>query len=373
MLDVPRQWDARAVGRVVAVLSGTTGEDQVAVRSAGVFGCRMDQAPADGPGRGWLPEAAGTVLITGGTGGIGAQVARWLAGRGAGHLLLVSRRGPDAPGAAGLRGELEDAGVKVTIAACDVADRQALANLVAGLPVEYPLSSVFHTAGVLDNGPITELTSARIDALFAPKADAALHLHELTRELELSAFVLFSSGAGVWGSAGQAGYAAANAFLDALAEQRRAEGLAATAVAWGPWAAAGMLLQEADAQDALRRRGVTAMAPALAVSALQRALDLDDTAVTVADIDWARFGQTFTAVRPSPFIDALPAETTPPAAEPRTARRRTCGAPRLSDRRRTGPLLTELVGLHAAVVLGLRRPPPLSNPGVPSRRRALTR
>ncbi|MFJ2116693.1 type I polyketide synthase, partial [Streptomyces sp. NPDC087850] len=270
--------------------------------------------------------------------------------------LLVSRSGPEAPGAVELLAELEELGARATIVACDVADRQALEGLLAGIPAEHPLTAVFHTAGILGNASIDELTPERIDAVFAPKADAALHLHELTAELDLSAFVLFSSGAGIWGSAGQAGYAAANAFLDALAEHRRAQGLTATAIAWGPWAEAGMLMQEADGEDGLRRRGVTAMLPAPAIGALQRALELDDTTVTVADIDWARFGQTFTVTRPSPLIEALagPApETLPPSATAHGAAAELLG--RLTGRTAAeqNHLLTELVCRHTAVVLGL--------------------
>ena len=304
LVDIPYPWDARVAVRVVGVLSGLTGEDQVAVRSVGLFGRRMDHAPAPSATVPWRPRADGTVLVTGGTGGIGAHVARWLATEGAGHLLLVSRRGLDAPGAVELRAGLLELGVRVTVAACDVADRQAVAELLAGVPADYPLTALFHTAGVLDSGPITELTPERMDAVFAPKADAALHLHELTAELDLSAFVLFSSGAGVWGSAGQAGYAAANAFLDGLAERRRAEGLVATAVAWGAWDADGMAADPAVAGQ-LRRRGVTAMPPELGIKALRQALDRDDTTVTVADIDWARFTQTFTVIRPSPLLEEL--------------------------------------------------------------------
>ncbi|MFJ2114185.1 SDR family NAD(P)-dependent oxidoreductase, partial [Streptomyces sp. NPDC087850] len=361
LIDIPRVWDARTVPRVAATLAGATGEDQTAVRTAGRYGRRMIPAPAPAPATGtpgeWRPETAGTALITGGTGGLGAHVARWLAAQGAGHLLLVSRRGPDAPGADELRCELQELGARVTITACDVADRQAVAGLLGGIPAEYPLSSVFHTAGILDNSPITELTPGRIDALFAPKADAAVHLHELTIHQELSAFVLFSSGAGIWGSAGQAGYAAANAFLDALAEHRRAQGLTATAIAWGAWDADGMAA-DPEVAGRLRRRGVTAMPPGRGIEALRRALDLDDTTVTVADIDWTRFAQTFTVTRPSPLLDEL-AEVRR-ALAPEAADRAVPGADGEEFRRTLAVLsaaerydrLLELVRTQAARVLG---------------------
>ncbi|MYW96560.1 SDR family NAD(P)-dependent oxidoreductase, partial [Amycolatopsis rubida] len=164
------------------------------------------------------------------------------------NLLLTSRRGAEAPGAAELRDELAELGADVTLAACDVADRDALAALLAGIPADAPLRAVVHAAGVLDDGVLTSLTPERLDKVLRPKVDAAAALHELTRELDLTAFVLFSSAAGVLGAPGQGSYAAANAFLDALAARRRAEGLAGTSLAWGLWSdGMGAALEDADA------------------------------------------------------------------------------------------------------------------------------
>ncbi|GLF98832.1 SDR family NAD(P)-dependent oxidoreductase [Streptomyces yaizuensis] len=201
------------------------------------------------------PDPDGTVLITGGTGTLGGLLARHLvAEHGARHLLLVSRRGPDAPGAARLRDELSSLGAHVTIAACDTTDRDALRRLLGAVPSRHPLTSVVHTAGVLDDATLTALTPEQVDRVLRPKADAALHLHDLTREQDLSSFVLYSSMAGQLGTGGQANYAAANTFLDALACHRRAQGLPGTALAWGHWEQDSGMTAHLDHVDRARIR-----------------------------------------------------------------------------------------------------------------------
>ncbi|WFB10966.1 type I polyketide synthase [Streptomyces sp. LX-29] len=246
LVDLDEGADAATV--LPSVVS--SGESQVAVRAGEVRVPRLARATVPAPSDSPVWDVDGTVLVTGGTGALGALVARHLvAEHGVRHLLLTSRRGVDAPGAVELRDELTALGARVTVAACDAADREALAGLLGTIPAEYPLSGVVHTAGVLDDGVIESLSSERLETVLRPKVDAALNLHELTRDLDLSAFVLFSSAAGLLGASGQGNYAAANAFLDALAERRRAEGLAGQSLAWGLWAQAGGMtggLAEAD-------------------------------------------------------------------------------------------------------------------------------
>ncbi|WP_431607898.1 type I polyketide synthase [Streptomyces griseocarneus] len=305
-VDLPDELDTRAARRLSAVLAGG-GEDQLAVRGSGVFVRRLARAPqgAVTAKAAWQPH--GTILITGGTGALGGHVARWLAGAGTGrpHLLLTSRRGPAADGADRLKAELEELGARVTIEACDMADRDAVARLLAGVPEEEPLTAVFHAAGVGTPEMLADTTPARFADVLAAKTTGAAHLDVLLGDQPLDAFVMFSSISGVWGAGGQAAYAVANASLDALAERRRARGLAGTAVAWGPWADGGMV-EDGDAEDRLRRRGLPALAPRAAITALRGVLDRDETAVTVADVDWARFAPSFTLLRPSPLLGDLP-------------------------------------------------------------------
>ncbi|MEV6131893.1 type I polyketide synthase [Streptomyces violaceusniger] len=307
LVDLPETVDERVLDRLAAVLAGADDEDQVAIRATGVFVRRLVPAPRDAAtatAEPWTPR--GTVLVTGGTGALGRHVARWLAHNGAERLVLLSRRGPDAPGAAEIVAELSGTDTAVTVEACDVADRHALAALVEKLAANgTPVRAVVHSAGISQEpGTGTELPE--FAGIVAAKTTGAVHLDALFGEdAELDAFVLFSSIAGVWGSGGQGAYAAGNAFLDALAEQRRARGLTATSVAWGPWAEGGMAA-EGDAEEQLRRRGLPPMAPELNMVAFQRVLSRQETAVTVADVDWERFAPAFTAARPRPLIDDLP-------------------------------------------------------------------
>jgi acyl transferase domain-containing protein/acyl carrier protein len=226
----------------------------------------------------------GAVLITGGTGGLGGLMARHLvADLGVRSLVLTSRRGLDAPDAVTMRDELAELGAEVTVAACDVSDREEVAALLAA----HPITAVVHTAGVLDDGVITALNADRLDAVLSPKVDGAWHLHELTADRDLTAFVVFSSVAGTMGAPGQGNYAAANAFLDGLAQHRRLLGLPAASIAWGPWdQGAGMTsgLGEADLQR-LARAGITALTPATGVELFDAALRADTAVAAAVQLD----------------------------------------------------------------------------------------
>ncbi|WP_372455150.1 SDR family NAD(P)-dependent oxidoreductase [Streptomyces asiaticus] len=241
-------------------------------------------------------DPEGSVLITGGTGGLGSQVARHLvAERGVRNLVLVSRRGPDAEGAADLKAELAEAGASVTLAACDVADRASLERVLSGIPAEHPLTAVVHAAGVLDDGVIDTLSPKRIDTVFEPKVDAAWNLHELTRHLDLAEFVMFSSAAGVFGSPGQGNYAAANSFLDALAAHRRALGLPAVSLAWGPWEQAGGMTGTLSHADMVRmaREGMAALSMAGGLRLLDAGRTSEDALLVPMRLETSAFsGQT---------------------------------------------------------------------------------
>ncbi|WP_461088055.1 SDR family NAD(P)-dependent oxidoreductase, partial [Streptomyces deserti] len=361
LIDLPAAPDKRSGARLAGILAGVGDEDQLAVRGSGIFVRRLVNAEPSLRSE-WV--ARGTALVTGGTGAVGGHVARWLARNGAGHLVLTSRRGLEAPGAAELKAELEELGARVTVAACDVADRDAVAGLLERLAEDgHTLRSVFHAAGVGQGQPLAEMSVADMAEVLEGKIAGAVHLDELLDGAELDAFVLFSSNSGVWGGGGQGAYAAANACLDALAERRRARGLTATSVAWGLWAGGGMAGE--DGEEHLRRRGLRAMAPELAVLALAQAVAHDETFLAVADVDWERFVPAFTSQRPSPLVGDIPEVRrhleTAAGGETGTGDDET-GSSEL--RRRllslTEPereaLLLDLVRTHAAAVLGYDGP-----------------
>ncbi|MEU0744799.1 type I polyketide synthase, partial [Streptomyces sp. NPDC006134] len=242
-----------------------TGEPQIAARGTTLFAPRLTRVTGQVPDELEVFGPDGTVLLTGGTGSLGALVARHLVTRhGVRNLVLASRRGPDAEGARELAAELTGQGATVSVVACDVSDRRDVEALLASVPDEHPLTGVVHLAGVLDDGVIATLTPERLAGVFAPKVDAVRHLDELTRDRDLDAFVVFSSAAALMGSAGQGNYAAANAFLDGLMAERRAAGLPGLSLAWGLWEQSDGLTAHLSAVDQARmsRGGVLALTPA---------------------------------------------------------------------------------------------------------------
>ncbi|MCM3887583.1 type I polyketide synthase, partial [Frankia sp. R82] len=350
--------DAVAAAVTTAIAAG---EPQLTVRRGELFAARLarvdqvgDQV-GDQPSPGWDPDA--TVLVTGATGALGSVLARHLVtAHGVRHLLLVGRRGPEAPGATELTAELAGLGAQVTMVAADVADRAELAALLAAIPAEHPLGAVVHAAGALDDGMISALTPERLDPVLRPKVDAVLHLHELTADRPLSAFVLASSLAGTFGGAGQANYAAGNAFLDAFAAQRRAAGLPAVSMGWGLWARRGGMtgkLGDADLRR-LARGGIIALSDDQGLALFDTALAVNEAHLLTARLD-------VDAVRRAPgpvpaLYRALVAGARRPAADTPASRgdagtdlRRRLGELAGSGR---GELLRELVRTHAAGVLG---------------------
>ncbi|MFE7489162.1 SDR family NAD(P)-dependent oxidoreductase, partial [Kitasatospora sp. NPDC057541] len=266
----------------------TADEPQLALRDGIPYGPRLVPAAVPGGGRPLDPDR--TALITGGTGTLGALIARRLVTEhGLRHLLLVSRSGQRTDGGERLRAELAALGARVTIAACDVARREELAELIAGIPAAHPLGVVVHAAGVLDDGTVETLAPERLAAVLRPKVDAAWHLHELTRDQELDAFVLFSSVTSVTGNAGQGAYTAANAFLDALAEHRRAAGLPGNALAWGLWAEGSGMTRHLAAADLARlaRGGIGLLSTEDGLALFDAALRCDLPYAVTARLDRA--------------------------------------------------------------------------------------
>ncbi|MFJ6792631.1 type I polyketide synthase, partial [Streptomyces angustmyceticus] len=349
LVDLPESVDGGVLDRLFGVLADGA-EDQVAVRASGVFGRRLVHAPAPASNDvdGWQPR--GTVLITGGTGALGARVARWAAEHGADHVILTSRRGPAAPGAAELEAELSALGVQVTVAACDIADRNAVQELLSGCAVD----AVVHAAGAVDSVPLEDADTEHFADVMGAKVAGAVVLDELLSDRALDAFVVFSSIAGVWGSGGQGAYAAGNAFVEALVATRRARGAVGCSVAWGPWAGGGMADAE-GAEEHLLRRGLKALDPALAVSAVSAA----EESVVVADVDWDRFAPAFTSARPSPLLADLPEAADAMGGGPSTEGSEDNGQSFVDRLAGASPVersqaVLDLVRGHTAAVLGFR-------------------
>ncbi|MEU4896795.1 type I polyketide synthase [Streptomyces sp. NPDC044780] len=351
LADLPERLDPEAARRFAALLSAGPGDEQAAVRSSGVLVRRLERAaaPADAPGT-WVP--GGTTLVTGGTGTLGSRVARWLARQGAGHLVLLSRSGLAAPGAAELAAELTAQGTNVEVVRCDVTDRAAVAAVLDRLSTDgTPVRAVVHTAGTRALGPLGTANLAQVADAVRAKVAGAAHLDELLGDTPLDAFVLFSSLAGVWGIGDHGAQAAGDAYLEALAAQRRARGARATAISFSPWEEARPRLNRQDGEH-LIRSGMAFLDGDVALAGLAQALHEQRTTLTVADIDWERYLSVVTAAGSRPFFGELPEARSlaVPAAPSRdgefAVRLRSLPA---GERRRD---LLDLVRSEAAVALG---------------------
>ncbi|MET9827021.1 SDR family NAD(P)-dependent oxidoreductase, partial [Streptomyces sp. NPDC006349] len=331
-----------------------SGEPQCAVRGTTVHGARLARVPATGETGAAAPsgfDADSTVLITGATGMLGKLIARHLvASHGVRHLVLAGRRGEAAEGMAALRADLAALGAKTDVAACDVTDREAVRELLA----RYPVTAVVHLAGVLDDGAIGSLTPERMNRVLAPKAEAALVLHELTADRELTAFVMFSSAAGVLGNAGQGNYSAANALLDALAAHRRARGLPGLSLAWGLWADDSGMASELG-ESGLRRMnesGVDAIDPDQGLALFDTATTLDDALLLPVAFDLKALGEE-PGELPAIFHGLVAGRRSRRAAASRAASHETLRdrlAPLGADERRQA--VVDLVREEAAAILG---------------------
>ncbi|QKV96536.1 SDR family NAD(P)-dependent oxidoreductase [Streptomyces sp. NA02950] len=324
-------------------------EPQVAVRDGELLVPRTVRTRPAASAPSFDPDT--TALITGGTGGLGALVARHLvAEHGVRHLLLASRRGPDAEGARALTDELTALGAEVRVAACDLADRDAVADLLATVSRDHPLKAVVHAAGVLDDGLITSMTGGRLDRVLRAKADSAWHLHELTADHDLTAFVLFSSLAGVIGGPGQGNYAAANTFLDVLAHRRRAQGRPAVSIAWGLWEEASDMTGHLSRTDTARLAdsGVIALTAEEGLRLLDATLEAPASLVLAARLDMAALRtQAAAGVAPAPLRGLVRTAPARPAATSAALMEELAG--------RTGPerarVLLRLVRTEIAAVL----------------------
>jgi NADP-dependent 3-hydroxy acid dehydrogenase YdfG/acyl carrier protein len=359
MIDIDGHDDSwRAFDRAIAA-----DEPQVAVRVGEILTPKLVRATgstagaAEPEGSAPLPDGSApapdgrTVLITGGTGVLGGLLARHLvAERGVRSVMLASRRGSEAPGAPELQADLEALGARVTIVACDVSSRDGVRELLEQVPDELPLGTVIHAAAALDDGVIASLTAERMQRVLAPKLDAAWHLHELTRDMDLQGFVLFSSAAGLLGSPGQGNYAAANAFLDALAAHRRAQGLPGLSMAWGLWEPASGLTGDIDeiAMSRMRRSGIRALSADQGLRLYDAALALGGPLFLLAGIDVAGIRKQARAGLLPVLLRGLVRDVAPRTASAGSLARRLADVTEAEREE----LVVEIVRAETAAVLG---------------------
>jgi len=291
LVDLPAASEVAEADALLAEIWDSEGEDQIALRPAGRYVARLTRSRSPASGRVAF-RADGTYLICGGLGALGLHLAKWIAARGAGRLVLTGRRGIANSSQKWAVDQLRAAGIDVLALQADVADESAMTKLFSELAAAgQPLRGVFHAAGVPGYQTLAEMTPAALAQALRPKAVGAWNLHRLTQGLELDYFVCFSSIASAWGSKAQAHYAAANHFLDALAHYRRSLGLTALSVNWGPWTDGGMT--SADDQALLKRMGVNALSAETALAALGTVMETDAPQHIVADVEWKQFKELY--------------------------------------------------------------------------------
>jgi NAD(P)-dependent dehydrogenase (short-subunit alcohol dehydrogenase family) len=318
MVDIPRDPGDDALTELARELEQRGGEDHILLWNSKRFVARIE--PFAGPAADPValrPDAA--YLITGGLGGLGLRVARWMFERGARNIVLLGRHDP-SPAAQAVICELREGGATVTTVSADVGDAAELGRVFARFQTSLPaLRGVVHAAGVYGHGSLGELDARAFERLLRPKVQGTWLLHQLTSQLDLDFFVCFSSIAALWGSKGQAHYAAANSFLDALAHYRHRRGLPALSIGWGPWMGDGMVTGEAH--DRLARIGVRSLRPEDALAALERALCCGEAQIAIADMDWARFRELYAfGGNRGLFADIAPVKTAAAMRDPPTAR-----------------------------------------------------
>ncbi|QTE02382.1 type I polyketide synthase [Streptomyces cyanogenus] len=356
LIDLPATLDSRAVRHLLGALDHPGDDDQLAVRRSGVHTRRLLRKAAPDPAAGTSWQPTGTVLVTGGAEGLGRHASLWLARSGARRLLVTTTAGAPEGALASLSADIAALGTGTTVEACADTDRTALERLLDSPPGDQPLTAVVHTADIARTSSVDDTGVPELTEVFAAKVDTARRLAERFADTPLDAFVVFSSIAGIWGGGGQGPSGAANAVLDALVEWRRGHGHAATAIAWGALDEIGVGMDE-DTLTQLRRRGVLPMAPHIAVTAFEQAVQAQEKAVTVVDMDWDAFIPAFTSVRPGPLFADLPeAQAALRATQPDTENGDTTAG--LVDSLRDVPeaeqnrILLRLVCGHAATVLG---------------------
>ncbi|GAB3456918.1 hypothetical protein GCM10027570_39080 [Streptomonospora sediminis] len=346
--DDPAVWE-RAAGALTAGF-----ETEVAVRPQGTFARRLVRAPEAAAGTPDPGIRGATVLVTGGTGALGTRIARWLTDFGAARIVLISRGGERGHELAELREWLESRGTALKAAACDVTDADALRGVITGIEESGPpLRGIVHAAGVLADGLLSGLSPDGFADAIRPKALGGWHLHELTRGLDVRMFLVFTSMVGVWGNGGQAAYATGNAYLDGLVSYRRGLGLAGSAVAWGPWAGAGMAAQT-QIMERFERDGVRPLVPDAALASLHRAV-ADGAALTVvADVDWPRFAPAFGNVGLADLFREIPEARSAlsTSAAPGGFAERIAGLPAGEQRR----IILDTIRAQTAAVLGYADP-----------------